>query len=142
MASCYRYNSTREPSDVIMAKEFVAINVSTSGSGGAKTYYCNLCSCNLSLLDEKTREFWCTRCNVSYFPNKEKVKRKSVFSTPGHMTNEKGDIIGEKTPIVSMVDDNKRELSSAYKQPKLSPFFKELTSRPGVRLLDYQTSED
>ena len=46
-----------------------------------------------------------------------------------------------KIPIVSMVDD-KQELSSSYKQPKLSPFFKELVSRPGVNLIDYQTSEE
>jgi hypothetical protein len=116
-----------------MTKEFVAVNISSSGSGGAKTYFCNLCSCNLSLLDEKTREFWCSRCSVSYFPDKEKVKRANKFSTPGGR---------DRMPLVSMVDDNKRELSSSYKQPKLSPFFKELLSRPGVNLVDYQTSEE
>ena len=125
-----------------MTKDFVAINLGNRNSYTPNTrFFCSLCNCKLNPLDESKEEFVCSHCNISYFPNKENVKRKSVFSTPGPMTNERGDIIGEKTPIVSMVDDNKRELSSV-KQPKLSPFFKELTSRPGVNLIDYQTSED
>ena len=81
---------------------------------------------------------------MSYFPNKEgeKVKRANKFETPGPLTDEHGNITGDKTMIVSMVDDNKRELSSSYRQPKLSPFFKEMLKRPGVKLIDYQTSED
>jgi hypothetical protein len=126
-----------------MAKEFVAINLGNHNSYTPNTrFFCSLCNRSLSTLDETKNEYVCTTCNVSYFPNKENVKRKSVFSTPGPLTNERGDIIGDKTPIVSMVDDNKRELSSSYKQPKLSPFFKEMLSRPGVNLIDYQTSED
>jgi hypothetical protein len=43
---------------------------------------------------------------VSYFPNKgEKVKRANKFETPGPMTDSHGNITGEKTPIVSMVED-------------------------------------
>jgi len=99
---------------------------------GSKKYYCSLCNCNLSLLNGNSDEFWCNRCNVSYFPDKEKVKRANRFETPH----------GPSQPIVSMVDDTKRELSSSYKTPKLSPYFRELIRRPGVNLIDYQTTEE
>lgn len=127
-----------------MTKDFVAIIPTSSNSYTPTTrFFCSLCNCKLSPLDESKEEFVCSRCNISYFPKKgEKVKRANKFSTPGPLTNERGDIIGDKTPIVSIVHD-KEELSSAYKQPKLSPFFKEfLAGRPGVRLIDYQTTED
>ena len=125
-----------------MTKDFVSINLTNSNSYTPNTrFFCNLCGCNLSPLDETKKEYVCSRCNTSYFPDKEKMKRKSVFSTPGPLTNERGEIIGDKTIIVSMVHD-KQDLSSSYKQPKLSPFFKEMLKRPGVNLLNYTTNEE
>ena len=88
----------------------VAINISnndTSYPTSAKLY-CNLCSCNLVLLDPQMEEWICSRCNVSYFPNKEKVKKANKFSTPGPETDAHGNITGEKMPLVSMVDDTPR----------------------------------
>ena len=126
-----------------MAKDFVSI---IPGNGNSYTpntrFFCSLCNCKLSPLDESKEEFICSHCNISYFPNKEKVKRANKFSTPGPAVDSHGNIIGDKGPIVSLVDDNKRELSSSYKQPKLSPYFKDKLNRPGINLLDYQTSED
>lgn len=50
-------------------KDFVAISINTDVSyPPSSKLYCKLCSCNLTLLDDKTGEFWCTRCNTSYFP--------------------------------------------------------------------------
>ena len=71
-------------------------------------------------------------CNISYYPKGETVKRANKFDTPGGR---------DKAPIVSMVND-KQDLSSSYKAPKLSPYYRELLRRPGVNLIDYQTSED
>jgi hypothetical protein len=127
-----------------MSKDFVAINISnndTSYPPNSKLF-CNLCSCNLTLLDADKEEWICSRCNVSYFPNKgERVKRANKFTTPGPETDAHGNITGEKMPLVSMVDD-KKDLSSSFKQPKLSPFFADMLKRPGIRIIDYQTSED
>ena len=126
-----------------MTKDIVAIipGKSNSYAPNAK-YYCSLCNRSLSPLDETKEEYVCTNCNISYYPNQgEKVKRANKFATPGPLTDDHGNITGDKGPIVSMVG-HKEELSSAYKQPKLSPFFKELVSRPGVNLIDYQTSEE
>ena len=94
------------------------------------------------LSDVQKEEWYCNRCNISYFPLKgEKVKRANKFETPRPLTDAHGNITGDKTPIVSMVGDNK-ELSSSFKQPKLSPFFQDMLKRQGVKLIDYQTSED
>lgn len=79
-------------------KDFVVINIkdtSTSYPPNSKLF-CNLCSCNLILLDQQKEEWFCTRCNVSYFPSKEKVKRANKFETPGN----------EPSIIVSMVNDS------------------------------------
>ena len=126
-----------------MTKDFVAISLNNSNSyiPGTK-FFCSICSCSLSKLNDEKEEWVCTRCNVSYFPTKDKVKRANKFSTPGPLTDEHGNITGYKMPLVSMVDDTKRELSSSYKTPKLSPFFQEMLKRPGVNLLNYTTTEE
>jgi hypothetical protein len=67
--------------------------------------------------------------SVSYFPNKgEKVKRANKFETPGPLTDRHGNITGEKTPLVSMVED------VPTTQPRKSIFPRSLESlkRPGV----------
>ena len=64
-----------------MAKDFVAINLNNSNSYIPNTkFFCNLCSCNLSPLNNDKEEWICTRCNISNFPNKgEKVKRLAIL---------------------------------------------------------------
>ncbi|CAN5378233.1 hypothetical protein BH18THE2_BH18THE2_25230 [soil metagenome] len=122
---------------------FVAISINDSSVSyppNAKLF-CNLCNCNLSLLDAEKEEWICTRCNVSYFPNKgEKVKRANRFQTPGPETDKHGNIVGEKMPLVSIVQDNK-ELSSAYGKEKLPKSFEEM-QRHGVKITSYTTTED
>ena len=81
-------------------KDFVvAISINDSSYPPNSKLFCNLCSCNLTLLDPKAEEWFCTRCNVSYFPNKGKVKRANKFDTPGPMTDFHGNIIGEKDTL-------------------------------------------
>ena len=43
---------------------------------------------------------------------KGESKATNKFETPGPMTNERGDIIGEKTILVSMVDVNPKQKKS------------------------------
>jgi hypothetical protein len=99
--------------------------------------FCNLCSCNLTLLDPQKEEWWCGRCSVSYFPNKgEKVKRANKFETPGPMTDSHGNIIGDKMPLVSIVQDEK-ELSSTYRKEKLPKSFEEM-QRHGLKITSWE----
>jgi hypothetical protein len=64
-------------------KDFVAISLNDSSASyppSSKLFY-NLCSCNLMLLDVQKDEWFCTCCNISYYPSKEKVKRPNRFTT-------------------------------------------------------------
>jgi hypothetical protein len=123
-------------------KDYVTINLrdsSVSYPPSAKLY-CNICSCNLILLDAEKEEWICSRCNVSYFPNRgEKVKRANKFSTPGPETDIHGNITGDRMPLVTMVDD-----SAANVRPKKSVFPKsmEMVKRPGVNITDFSSSVD
>ena len=69
-------------------KDFVAININSDVSYPPNSkLFCNLCSCNLVLSDAAKEEWFCTRCKVSYFPNKgQKVKRANKFETTGPET--------------------------------------------------------
>lgn len=120
-------------------KDFVAISIDSSTSyPPSSKLYCNLCSCNLILLDSKKEEWFCNRCNVSYFPNKgQKVKRANKFETPGPLTDVHGNITGEKMPLVSMVED------APINHPKHSmpAYFKDM-ERHGLKITDYTTTEE
>jgi hypothetical protein len=111
-------------------KDFVSIIIRDPPKG---PYYCNLDNIMLHLQNKETGEYICPRCSTSYFPNLgEKVKRASKFETPN----------GPSQPIVAMVNDTTTaEPSTVYKQPKLPRSF-EMLRRTGVKIIDYQTSED
>ena len=122
-------------------KDFVAIGIKNSSFSYPPNskLFCNLCSCNLILADPQREEWYCSRCNVSYFPNKgEKVKRANKFSTPGPLTDDHGNIIGDRRPIVAMID-NTPNLS-----PKKSIFPRsfEMLKRPGVNITGFSSTVD
>jgi hypothetical protein len=124
-------------------KDYVAISLKDSSVSYPPTakLFCNLCSCNLILLDAEKEEWYCNRCCVSYFPNRgEKVKRGNKFSTPGPETDKHGNITGEKGPIVSIVEDNPK-LSSTYGKQKLPKLFEEM-QRHGMKITSYTTTEE
>jgi hypothetical protein len=123
-------------------KDFVAISINDSSVSypPSSKLYCNLCSCNLTLLDAQKEEWFCTRCNVSYFPNRgEKIKRANKFETPGPLTDSHGNITGEKEPLVSMVDD-----SATTAKPRKSVFPRSLEGqkRTGVNITDFNSTVD
>jgi hypothetical protein len=119
-------------------KDFVAISINDSSYPPNAKLFCNLCSCSLILIDPQTEEWFCNRCHVSYYPNKgEKVKRANKFETPGPATDAHGNIIGEKTPLVAMVDD-----TPSTNKSRLPPSIKALKERPGVNITDFQSTVD
>jgi hypothetical protein len=124
-------------------KDFVAISIkdsSVSYPPSAKLF-CNLCSCNLVLLDPQKEEWYCNRCCISYFPNKgEKVKRANKFETPGPLTDNHGNIIGDKRPIVAMIDNS----AATNIKPKKTvlPRSIEGLMRPGVRITGFSSTVD
>jgi hypothetical protein len=75
----------------------------------------------------------CPHCSTSYFPNLEKVKKGNKFETPAGR---------DYMPLVSLVKDSNTEPSSVYHHPKIAKSIQQMLNRPGVKLLDYTTSED
>lgn len=123
-------------------KDFVAISINDTSASypPSSKLFCNLCSCNLILVDPQNEEWFCNRCHISYFPAKEKVKRANKFETPGPEIDSHGNIIGDKMPLVSIVE-NDREPSSTYASPKLPKSFKEM-ERHGLKITSYTTTEE
>jgi hypothetical protein len=124
-------------------KDYTAISIKDKNLGvsypPSSKLFCNLCNCKLILFDVQKEEWFCTRCNVSYFPNKgEIVKRANKFETPGPTIDAHGNITGEKAPIVSMIN-NTPNLS-----PKKSIFPRsfEMLKRPGVNITSFSSSVD
>jgi hypothetical protein len=68
------------------------------------------------LIDAQKEEWFCTTCNVRYYPNKgEKVKRANKFETLGPLTDAHRNITGEKTPIVSIINDTPEKKDTIHK---------------------------
>jgi hypothetical protein len=110
-------------------KDSVGIIIKDQSKG---PYYCNSDNFRLTLQDKETGEYICARCHESYFPNFQKVKKGNKFETPAGR---------DHMPLVSLVKDSNTEPSSVYHKPKISPSIQQMLNRPGVKLLDYQTSE-
>jgi hypothetical protein len=128
--------------NITTKKDYAAISIKDSSVSYPPNskLFCNLCSCNLILLDPQKEEWYCNRCSISYFPNKgERVKRANKFETPGPNTYIHGNITGEKRPILSIVED-KKEPSSSYSNPKLPRSFQEM-ERHGLKITSYTTTE-
>lgn len=122
-------------------KDYTAISIKDSSISypPSSKLFCNLCNCKLVLFDMQKEEWYCNRCNISYFPLKgERVKRPNKFETPGPDIDEHGNITGKKGPIVSMVD-NTPNLS-----PKKSVFPRsfETLKRPGVNITSFSSTVD
>jgi hypothetical protein len=117
--------------------DFIAISISDLGE--PKKYFCNLCNRSLVRMGKKTGEYLCTNCNISYFPNQgEKLKSQSKFDLPGPKIDSKGQILGDKMPLISMIED------SPNLRPGKSVFPRSLESlkRTGVTITDYHSTVD
>jgi hypothetical protein len=123
-------------------KDFVAISIKDSSVSYPPNskLFCNLCNCKLILFDVLMEEWYCNRCNVSYFPNKgERVKRANKFETPGPLTDNHGNIIGDKRPLVAMVDNS----AANIKPKKLTiPRSFEYLKRSGVNITSFSSTVD
>jgi hypothetical protein len=124
-------------------KDYIAISIKDSSISypPSAKLFCNLCNCKLVLFDAQKEEWFCTRCNVSYYPNKgEKVKRANKFETPGPNTDIYGNITGEKRPIVSMVDNS--AATNIRTKKSVFPRSFETLKRPGVNITSFSSSVD
>ena len=113
-------------------KDSVGIIIKAPSTG---PYFCNSDNFRLTLQNKETGEYICAHCGSSYYPDLEKVKKGNKFETPSGR---------DKMPLVSLAKDSNIEPSSVYHKPKIPASIQETCglNRPGVKLIDYQTSED
>jgi hypothetical protein len=110
--------------------------------GSSNRYYCLYCNTRLTPL---TREdmiggYHCTKCTITYWPNQQPVKKSNRFETPGPNTDVHGNVIGDKTIPIAILDDNLKEVSAtAYKQVKL-PAAYEALRKSGFNWITYEES--
>jgi hypothetical protein len=80
----------------------------------------------------------CTKCTIEYWPTQTPVKETNKFDLPGPDIDEHGNVVGDKTIPIAIIDDPNKELSSTtYKQQKLSPSFEAL-KRQGFKITSYE----
>jgi hypothetical protein len=65
-----------------------------------------------------------------------KVKRANKFETPGSMTDSHGNITGDKTPLIAMVDNEPKPKKSG-----LPPSF-EMLKKSGFKITSFHSTVD
>jgi hypothetical protein len=97
--------------------------------GSTNRYYCSYCNTRLTPL---TREdmiggYHCTKCTITYWPNQQPVKKSNRFETPGPDTDSHGNVVGDKTIPIAILEDIRTEVhSTTYKQRKLPAAYEAL----------------
>jgi hypothetical protein len=108
--------------------------------GDNNRYYCSYCNTRLTPL---TREdmmggYHCTKCTITYWPNQQLVKKSNRFETPGPDTDIHGNIVGDKTIPIAVLEDIRNEVhSTTYKQQKL-PAAYEALKKAGFTWTSYE----
>jgi hypothetical protein len=118
-------------------KDYTAISIKDSSISypPSSKLFCNVCNCKLVLFDLQREEWYCNRCNISYFPARgEKLKQPNKFETPGPNIDIHGNIAGDKRPIVSMIDN-----TPSPKKP-VFPRSIETLKRTGVNITSFSSS--
>jgi hypothetical protein len=119
----------------------IIIDLSRARSkGNSNRYYCSYCNTRLTPL---TREdmiggYHCTKCTFTYWPNQEPVKMSNRFETPGPDTDKHGNVVGDKTIPIAVLEDIRHEVhSTTYKQQKL-PAAYEALRKSGYTFTSYE----
>jgi hypothetical protein len=120
-------------------KDSVILNIKDSASPSQK-YFCSFCNTRLTPLTQEDRigAYVCTICIIEYWPTLQSVKKSSKFDLPGPPTDEYGNVIGDNTIPIAVIDDVNKDVSTtSYKRQKLSPLFKALEAQ-GFKITSYE----
>ena len=75
-------------------------------------------------------EYICIKCNILYYPNQQLLKKADKFDLPGPDTDSQGNVTGNNTIPIAMIDNPNSELSSTiYRQLKIPEAYKALKNR-------------
>jgi hypothetical protein len=120
-------------------KDSVILNIKDSASPSQK-YFCSFCNTRLTPLTQEDRigAYVYTICIIEYWPTLQSVKKSSKFDLPGPPTDEYGNVIGDNTIPIAVIDDVNKDVSTtSYKRQKLSPLFKALEAQ-GFKITSYE----
>jgi hypothetical protein len=106
----------------------IILDISKSSRGSNK-YFCSHCNTRLIPFTQEDRKggYHCTKCTITYWPNQQPVKKANRFETPGPNTDEHGNVIGDRTIPIAVLEDIRNEVhSTSYKQQKLPAAYEAL----------------
>ena len=107
-------------------------------SHGTQKYFCNWCNRSLFLRNKDEHEYICINCNIIFYPNNQLTKKANKFDLPGPETDSQGNVIGNNTIPIAMIDyPNKEPSSTLYKQQKLTATYEALRKQ-GFNWLNYE----
>jgi hypothetical protein len=82
--------------------------------------------------------YHCTKCTITYWPNQQPVRKSNRFETPGPDTDSHGNVIGDKSTPIAVLEDIRNEVhSTLYKQQKL-PAAYEALRKAGFNWVTYE----
>ena len=114
----------------------IIIDISNNDSEETR-YYCSHCNTQLVPFTEEDKKggYICVRCQISFWPREQPVKKADKFDLPGPATDSRGNVLGDiDIPIVMM--DSPEPSSTSLKQ-KL-PAAYEALGRHGFKWLTYE----
>jgi len=124
-----------------MEDDSVILDLSKARStGNSNRYYCSYCNTRLIALTQEDMKdgYHCIKCTIIYWPNQQAVKKSNRFETPGPNTDEHGNVVGDKTIPVAVMEDIRNEVhSTTYKQQKLLAAYEALR-KAGYTFTSYE----
>jgi hypothetical protein len=124
-----------------MEDDSIILDLSRARStGNSNKYFCSHCNTRLVALTQEDMKggYHCTKCTITYWPNQQPVKKSNRFETPGPNTDEHGNVVGDKTIPIAVLEAIRNEVhSTTYKQQKL-PAAYEALRKAGYTFTSYE----
>jgi hypothetical protein len=124
-----------------MEDDSIIIDLSRARStSNNNKYFCSYCNTRLTPLTQEDMigGYHCTKCTITYWPNQQPVRKSNRFETPGPDTDSHGNVIGDKSTPIAVLEDIRNEVhSTLYKQQKL-PAAYEALRKAGFNWVTYE----
>jgi hypothetical protein len=118
----------------------IILDLTKSSAPASNKYFCSYCNTRLIPLSQEDMigGYVCTKCTIEYWPTVSPVKKANKFDLPGPATDEHGNVVGDKTITIAMIDELNNEVSStSYKQQKLLAAYEAL-KKSGFNFTSYE----
>ena len=119
-------------------KYYTTIDLKNPASAAQK-YLCSYCNTRLTPLtrEDMIGAYVCTKCTITYWPNQQPVKKSSKFDLPGPPTNSHGNVIGDNTIHIAVIDSPNGPSPTSYRKQKLPAAYESL-EKAGFKFTSYE----